>query len=622
MTIQVKGTKEAEAASPAERYRFRPSQAATRLPLFFGVVLAAVLGFIKTAMSSTEVTVHNEPEATADQRPRGMPSAPSDDASQSAKSAAAEDGETTKSPGVRDDFDSTRSFHRTDNVVPFPVRKHTLVDSPPIDSSSILAPQAPPPIEAEPQAGERARVQGGSSTQSPGSGGGASSGEPQRRNRAPDVRDGPILLQEAFAGTAVVIGLDQLLAQAVDRDGDQLTVRNVTVSSGAIVQTEAGFIYNSGPQAAAGQVQVNFEISDGTTSVPRTAFIPIVRGPVNGTEAADQIAGTEGPDTIHALAGADLVSSLGGDDFIVGGDGDDKISAGAGNDVVWAGAGNDVVLGGDGKDTLSGGDGDDRLAGEAGSDVLLGEAGNDMLLGGADDDTVVGGEGADIIDGGEGADLLQGDAGADEIHDGAGEDIVFGGEGNDLAVAAMDATVDYLEGGEGFDTIDYSAASAPITFDLTAGSIISDEAGDDKFSGFEAVVGGSGADIFMVGDAEMQLTGGDGEDTFIFALPEDVDRPTLVHDILDFVVGDHIQVEAFEFTMSQDEAAEDRFGHYYRDRDEDDPNALRLRIRYVDDDDGKELTVFEFDTDGNFEFEMTVTVQGHQQPFVYETAAV
>lgn len=621
MTIQIKGTRETEGNEiPADRYRFSAGQVATKLPLFFGVALAAILGFIKSATPATNLPVPEEPEATPEPQPRGMSIVAADDMSLKAESPSIEEHEEADRPRPRSDDDSSRIYHRYDNVVQFPVRQHALIDSPPIAFSDVVVPPEAQLADPGPSDGGSSAPRSASASM-PGGNRSAAPAETQRRNRSPEGRDGPILLQEAFAGTAIVIGLDQFLSQVVDPDGDKLSIKNVTVSSGSIAETEGGFIYSSNAQAKAGQVVVNFEVTDGTASVVRTALIPLLRGPINGTPDAEHILGTDGADTISSLAGADFIDAMAGDDFIIGGDGDDVIVAGLGDDVVWAGLGNDVVLGGGGDDALSGGEGDDRLVGDTGDDVLLGEVGNDLLQGEDGDDTVMGGAGDDLVDGGAGADVVQGDAGDDELHDGAGEDLVFGGEGDDLAVAAMDAAVDFLEGGEGFDTMDYSAATTALTFDFVAGSVSSEEAGDDQFSGFEAVVGGSEGDTFMIGNHEMELTGGDGDDTFVFALPDDIDRPMLVHDILDFIVGDRIKVAAFEFTMDHDEAAEDRFGRYYRDRDDEgDPNALELRIRHIHDDDNNELTVFEFDMDGNFEFEMTVTVHGYQQPFVYETA--
>lgn len=102
-----------------------------------------------------------------------------------------------------------------------------------------------------------------------------------------------------------------------------------------------------------------------------------------------------------------------------------QIDALAGNDTIDASASPVPVI-------LNGGDGNDILLGGAFDDALLGNAGNDTLFGGRGSDTLHGNGGNDYISGGPGADQLFGDAGNDQLF-------------------ALDAAIDVLDGGVGFD---------------------------------------------------------------------------------------------------------------------------------------------------------------------------
>jgi Ca2+-binding RTX toxin-like protein len=611
--IDVKAIKETDASTvPAEKYRFRDSELLSRLPLYITLAITAVAAFVKGTTPDLRLPQPEEPDVIPDKTP-GMtlaaPFHPIDPERPTEETPPSQpEGSARQEAGIL-------KSGRYDNVVPF-VRPHTLVDSP------VIRYEAPKLAESEPfdppaSDGPNTSPIGGT-PQSPA--GPRPDADPQRRNRAPESTTGPVRLTEAFAGTTIIIGLDELLRGMTDADGDQLVVKNVRVSSGSLAAIDGGFIYSSNAATLPKTVTVTYEVTDGKETVLRTAEIPLSRGPIKGSSTSETVLGTPWDDQIDALAGGDIIDAMDGDDFIVGGEGDDIIVAGAGNDVVFAGLGDDVVFAGSGDDMVAGGEGDDRLSGDAGDDVLLGEAGDDQISGGEGDDVASGGDGDDLVKGDEGDDLLDGGAGNDTLQDGAGSDRVLGGEGDDVAVASLDAVTDFFAGGEGIDVLDYSAATESVVFNFVAGTAEGVEVGTDTVIEFEQVVGGSGADVFLIGDQELTLTGGDGEDTFIFALPENVDRPMLVHDILDFVVGDRVKVAAFEFTMNAQDEHEDRFGHYYRDRDDEDPDALKLRIRHETDDDQGELTVFEFDADGNFDFEMTIAVHGNHQPFVYETA--
>ena len=107
--------------------------------------------------------------------------------------------------------------------------------------------------------------------------------------------------------------------------------------------------------------------------------------------------------------------------------------------------------------------------------------------------------------------------GDDYIEDGAGRDVIEAGVGDDVVKAALDAVADNYRGGEGKDTLDYSASIAGVYIDLKEGTATGLEIGADQVSGFETVIGGAGNDNFVVvADAPVSLTGGAGEDVFEF----------------------------------------------------------------------------------------------------------
>ena len=578
-------------------YDFKEPQGLSRVPFYLVALLSAVVIYLKSAFPNLRWPAHAEepdPAPPADPE-QAMVTRIIDVPRQSPDPA---DEPKSETPDKDDDPEPSRQ--RDSNVVPFPVTNVTLIDSPPIDFVKIpenpgtdAAPSEPGSPPAAPR-GSGGQGQGSSSVVAP---------EFDRRNRAPEAT-GILRLNEAIAGAVLLIGFDELLAREIDPDGDSVSIAKVRVSEGSIAVTATGLVYSSNAAALPKDVEVTYEVTDGIATVVRTAVIPLVRGPLQGTPQNDTLVGSLLGDKIVGLAGDDLIDGRDGNDIIMGGDGNDHIVAGAGDDIVLAGAGDDVVFGGAGNDALSGGDGNDHLAGEAGNDVLAGEAGDDSL------------------DGGDGNDVLDGGTGDDTLADGAGADRVVGGDGADTLMAAMDAADDIYIGGDGRDVLDLSAATMGLLIDLDQGSASSEEAGSDSVAGFEIVIGGSGDDVFTIGGEAVELTGGDGEDHFVFKLPEGVDKPTLIHDILDFVAGDHINVSRFEFTTEAEADKEDRFGAYYRDRDDpEQTDAMELRIRHRADAEDGEMTIFEFDGDGDFQFEMTIEVHGHHQPYLYESAS-
>lgn len=175
-----------------------------------------------------------------------------------------------------------------------------------------------------------------------------------------------------------------------------------------------------------------------------------------------------------------------GDDVYDGADG----NVGA---AIYGNAGNDLLIGGNSSEVFEGGFGADRLFGNDGDDILRGGAGNDTLSGGSGDD---------VIDGG------------------SERTIAEGGAGNDRFLMGFSATgsagSSYL-GGEGTDTIDFSARAGAIAFQSVSG--VPDRIlADNNFIGeVEIFLGGGGADTFDMSRllGSTVLKGNAGNDRFI-----------------------------------------------------------------------------------------------------------
>jgi Ca2+-binding RTX toxin-like protein len=542
-------------------------------------------------------------------------------------------------------------------------------------------------------------------------------------NRAPRVT-GPVTLHDVFGCAAVVIGLSELLRNATDPDGDALTIKNLTVSSGTITQVAGGWSFAA---ALLGPVTLTYEISDGAVSIVQKAYFNVMDSlPILGTAGDDTLVGTECANDIDGGCGDDNIDARGGNDTIAGGEGDDHIVAGTGGDVVLAedgadivfggvgddwisgGKGNDRLFGGEGRDVVFGDSGDDAIDGEAGDDLLFGGAGNDVIAGGTGEDKLFGEEGNDRLEGGADADILSGGAdedvvlaeagddtvigdadqaddsydggegddlidysavtssvsvdlvegeasgaeigtdtiagfeavatgsgddtvtgsdadeaidtgaGDDIVADGGGSDAVDTGAGDDIVKAALDAVADTYQGGEGADTLNYSATLSGVYIDLNEKTATGVEIGTDQVDGFEAIVGGAGNDTFVVvSETPVSLTGGEGEDVFEFqAATVDNAAGAVVHDILDFMVGDRLKVDKYEIFEQVMDTLEDRFEDIYGDKVAEEDLPIRIRHEQIDD---IRQTFIDVDFDEDDIYDMTINIAGDHVLLVVDT---
>ncbi|MFT4151217.1 MAG: Hint domain-containing protein [Paracoccaceae bacterium] len=258
-------------------------------------------------------------------------------------------------------------------------------------------------------------------------------------------------------GSTIYSGNDEfvIVDPATNVDNDSLYVTDVASVNFDVLNPEQGTIlFNDGGTLTFYEIENVFV--DGQQVFPHNFVVE----------------GTAGNDTIDAAytgdAEGDRVDAA---DNLQGND-NDTIRAFGGNDRVEAGAGNDSVFGGDGNDSLFGGAGSDTLMGEAGGDLLDGGDGNDSLVGGDGDDCLTGGEGDDTLSGGAGSNSVHGGAGNDVLLAGAGHERLDGGTGDDTLIVGPDAGYGtHVEGGDGTDTLDLSAAGPlRVIYDATPGS--------------------------------------------------------------------------------------------------------------------------------------------------------
>lgn len=419
-----------------------------------------------------------------------------------------------------------------------------------------------------------------------------------KQNRAPRV-ESPVYLQDVIGLSVLLIVSPDLLRGATDPDGDPLRVTNLSVSSGQLTEEDGYWTYQATGEITE-DIKISYTITDGTFEIAQTAHLTAIRPWIQGSPDDDLLVGTVWADDIHGGAGDDNIDGRDGNDVIYGADGNDHILGGAGNDTIFGGKGNDTILGQDGDDHLFGGEGDDILYGGNGNDVLFGEDGNDTLYGGPGDD------------------FLSGGAGDDMLYDGPGSDTVHGGAGDDIVHADPDGSDDWFLGGEGHDTLDYSAATQGIVIDTTLGVASSDEIGTDRFEEFEHIIAGSGDDHFIVGASPVTLTGGAGDNVFEFVKTSIVrDQPLVVHQITDFKFGDKIKMSHYEIFEEIYDDFEDEFEELYG-RIDDDDFAIRLRFDGFED---RRQTIIEADLNLDGIFETTVFTNGHLALVVVDLSA-
>ncbi len=216
---------------------------------------------------------------------------------------------------------------------------------------------------------------------------------------------------------------------------------------------------------------------------------------IGSDEHTDLLRGSNSGERLIGAGRSDVLEGRGGEDALYGGAGSDTLIGGNDDDLMHGGAGNDFIDGGSGIDTASwafAAPGSDKNELEASSfghldiDLLSGSAQLSRFNGGQETDTlnnienILGGDGNDTIRGDHGTNLLAGGAGNDLLDGRDGDDVLvledddtaLGGLGNDRFVIGLgDVTID---GGEGFDVLDFGTLGGTITVDSVAGTYVAE----------------------------------------------------------------------------------------------------------------------------------------------------
>ena len=160
--------------------------------------------------------------------------------------------------------------------------------------------------------------------------------------------------------------------------------------------------------------------------------------------------------------------------------------------------------------------------------------------------------GNDTIHGGDGDDFINGLTGNDRLRGRAGDDLLIGGEGDD--VAFWDVGNDTINGGSGFDRIDYTARAKGVTVNGATGTVSGGtetdrfvlvevlkltEAADVVYGGGSVVriFAGAGADIIHGGATAMAAYGAAGMDTITGGGGADLIQGGVHWDVLDGAGG-------------------------------------------------------------------------------------
>jgi Ca2+-binding RTX toxin-like protein len=181
--------------------------------------------------------------------------------------------------------------------------------------------------------------------------------------------------------------------------------------------------------------------------------------------------------------------------------------------------------------------------------------------------------------------------------------------GNDVLTGSLGA--DHLNGGDGFDTVDYSASALGVMVDMARGMGFTGDAEGDTYVSIERVVGSQHGDVIVGNHNGMTLEGGNGDDWLSGGLGNDrivggAGNDTLRGDIASGTVRDPGGVDQFvlgldtgrdlivDFEVSKDKivlpgiTAEEAFGadgelawgYYDGDRDLQSANFRGDRLFY------------------------------------------
>ena len=277
------------------------------------------------------------------------------------------------------------------------------------------------------------------------------------------------------------------------------------IDGGGVDQNTSGIIGDAlGYSISPGGVNVDLAAGTATgADAEGDTFVNV--NSVTGSDFDDVLLGTDLANGLLGGMGADEIAGRGGDDYLEGGIDGDDLDGGAGIDSINYYSSDEAIQVDLAAGTITGGEGTgDSLAG---IEYVAGSNYDDVLLGSA---------GYDRLDGYYGNDTIEGMGGDDELEDGYGDDVVSGGPGDDwLAQEADQDGSDLLDGGEGFDLVDYWGRDSSLTFSVD-GVANDGEAGEnDNILAVEEFGAGNNADIITGtgGNDKVRSRGGDDDVT-------------------------------------------------------------------------------------------------------------
>ncbi|WP_203544714.1 FecR domain-containing protein [Desulfovibrio sp. JC022] len=290
----------------------------------------------------------------------------------------------------------------------------------------------------------------------------------------------------------------------------------------------------------------------------------------SGSQGSDEnyiITGTEEADSLLGTAASEIIYGLGGNDTIDGGAGNDSVYGGSGNDRIMGGAGSNYIDGGEGsQDGISYQDSTQGIELSTSAGTVVHSGGTDSFvnvegyIGSSSNDTLTGKDGEEYFQGGKGDDVIDGgvapssSGSSSRYSSGSNDDwdiasyekadgsvqvdlsagTATGADGNDtlssieevigsayadiLTGDAYDnffqsnAGEDSIDGGNGYDTISYYAASGAVQVDISAGTATGAD-GSDTFTAIEGVEGSEYGDVLTGDDFSNEFRGRAGDDT-------------------------------------------------------------------------------------------------------------
>jgi len=272
-----------------------------------------------------------------------------------------------------------------------------------------------------------------------------------------------------------------------------------------------------------------------------------------GGPGDDVFEGSIRSETFWGYGGNDFINAMGGDDTLLGGEGRDTLFGGDGSDTLDGGSGSDKIYGGTVSDSgegidfvdystaesavsadlsthdiYTGADHDlvfdiEGIIGSSGDDLLKGDGGDNTFRGGEGNDTFIGNGGIDTADYSSRSDgvylslneslgnaTITGSSGT-EVDDLFGIDNIIGSSGGDtisgddgtnvIAGYGASSGVDSLDGGGGYDYLDYSwvdGGTGVTASGYYGGSSLNHGFGEEYVEKFEGIIGSDYGDRIVV----------------------------------------------------------------------------------------------------------------------------